>query len=286
VEENRRSFTLAGKREKDPAADGSLSVPTMKSEARLLLAFTLFWQVVISIEAAPPRSAFTYQGRLRDGDAPASGSYDFRFVLYDAAVDGNQVGTTLTADNLTVLGGVFTASVDFGAVFEGSPRWLEIAVRPGVSVGDFTVLSPRQPLTAAPYALYALTPAGPQGIQGPKGEQGAIGATGPIGASGPQGLKGDTGLNGPQGLTGLMASQGPAGPKGDTGVAGASGATGAQGPSGVAGIAGPKGDKGDPGLTGRSARKAPSGSWARPAHKVPSGSPDPPVQQDRKEHAG
>jgi LuxR family maltose regulon positive regulatory protein len=37
----------------------------------------------------------------------------------------------------------------------GEARWLEIAVRPGDESGAFTLLNPLQPLTPAPYALFA-----------------------------------------------------------------------------------------------------------------------------------
>jgi hypothetical protein len=107
-----------------------------------------------------------------------------------------------------VLGGVFTASVDFGAVFDGWPRWLEIAVRPGVSVGDFTVLNPRQPLTAAPYALYALTPAGPAGAAGAQRPAGVAGDAGPKGSTGATGLPGPEGVVGPVGAPGAFSLSG------------------------------------------------------------------------------
>ena len=123
------------------------SVPSMKSIPRLLLALSFFWPCIARVDAAPPASVFTYQGRINDGAAPASGSYDFRFVLYDAALNGNQVGPTVAAENLTVVDGVFAATLDFGTVFDGSARWIEVAVRPGAGAHDFTVLTPRQPLS-------------------------------------------------------------------------------------------------------------------------------------------
>jgi hypothetical protein len=102
-------------------------------------------------------TAFTYQGRLTDNDAPAGGTYDFEFKLYDALSDGAQVGSTVTQEGAAVTEGVFTVQLDFGAsAFNGDARYLEVGVRTGGSADPYTTLSPRQPLTAVPYALYAL----------------------------------------------------------------------------------------------------------------------------------
>ncbi|MCP4362377.1 MAG: hypothetical protein GY796_30600 [Chloroflexi bacterium] len=98
---------------------------------------------------------FTYQGFLTDDSNPANGSYDLQFELYDADTGGNQVGNTKVFDTMPVSNGLFTANLDFGAVFNGQALWLDIGVRPGGSSGAFTILSPRQPLTAVPYALYS-----------------------------------------------------------------------------------------------------------------------------------
>jgi hypothetical protein len=101
---------------------------------------------------APVGSAFTYQGSLKNGGNPANGQYDFTFKLFDAASAGNQVGSTFTATNQTVSQGLFTVQLDFGATaLQGDARWLEIAVRT-TGGGTYTTLSPRQPLTATPYA--------------------------------------------------------------------------------------------------------------------------------------
>ena len=40
-------------------------------------------------------NAFTYQGYLSDDGGSANGSYDFRFKLFNASIDGAQVGDTL-----------------------------------------------------------------------------------------------------------------------------------------------------------------------------------------------
>ena len=100
-------------------------------------------------------TAFTYQGRLMDDSGnPLTGSYDFQFELYDAESDGGQVGSTVTVGDVAVSDGLFTVQLDFGSsAFTGNARWLEIGVRAGSSSGAYTILAPRQPLTATPYAL-------------------------------------------------------------------------------------------------------------------------------------
>ncbi len=97
---------------------------------------------------------FTYQGQLVDGGQPANGVYDFRFVIYDSDVNGNVVGGPEWKDDLTVSRGLFAvnlAPAALNTIFTGSPRWMQVEVRPGSSTGAYTVL-PRQPIMAVPYA--------------------------------------------------------------------------------------------------------------------------------------
>jgi len=179
-------------------------------------------------------TAIGYQGRLNDNDAPANGLYDLKFTVYDAPSGGNAVGSTVDVNDLGVINGLFTVTLDPGAnVFTGAARWLNISVRPGASLGVYTDLSPRQALTATPYALYALTPAGPQGSQGPKGDPGEVGAAGTTGASGPQGFPGVEGAVGSVGPQGLVGSTGNTGSTGPASEAGPTGATGPIGPEGL-----------------------------------------------------
>jgi hypothetical protein len=101
-------------------------------------------------------TAFTYQGRLADGGAPANSNYDMQFYLRDAASNGNPVGTTNTLAPVPTSNGLFTVVLDFGAgIFTGNALWLEIGVRTNGSVSPYTTLSPRQPLTPSPYAIMA-----------------------------------------------------------------------------------------------------------------------------------
>lgn len=106
-------------------------------------------------------TAFTYQGELKDGSTAASGVYDLRFRLFDAASGGSQVGATVCVDNVQVTNGLFTASVDFGQQFATiTSRHLETAVRrdTGLTCANstgFTVMAPRQTLSPTPRAMAA-----------------------------------------------------------------------------------------------------------------------------------
>ena len=100
-------------------------------------------------------TAFTYQGQLKQSGNPVNGTCDCDFSLWDAASGGTQIGLTQAKTNVNVVNGLFTISnLDFGSrAFNGEARWLAIAVRCPAGSGSYTNLSPRQPLTAVPYAL-------------------------------------------------------------------------------------------------------------------------------------
>ncbi|MGC3960765.1 MAG: hypothetical protein QM813_23370 [Verrucomicrobiota bacterium] len=101
-------------------------------------------------------STFTYQGQLSSNGIAATGLFDVRFALYDAATAGNPVGTVLTNSPTGVTNGLFQVSLSFGSsVFDGSSRWLELGVHTNGSAGAFTILAPRQLITATPYAVRA-----------------------------------------------------------------------------------------------------------------------------------
>ena len=139
----------------------------------------------------PVDDAFTYQGKLTDNHAPADGLYDFSFTLHDVASGaGALVLGPVQVEDVPVENGVFSVRIDFGAgAFSGDQRWLEIGVRDHDATGVFETLQGRQELTAAPYALHALS--GTPGPQGPSGviqivdfhnamaEQAAAGANAP-----------------------------------------------------------------------------------------------------------
>ncbi len=99
-------------------------------------------------------TAFTYQGRLNDGAAPANGSYDLTFTLQSAVTGATQVGGVVTRNATAVSNGLFIVSLDFGNQFPGADRWLEIGVKTN-GAGGFTTLTPRQALAATPHAITA-----------------------------------------------------------------------------------------------------------------------------------
>ena len=101
-------------------------------------------------------TAFTYQGRLIDNGAPANGSYDLKFALYTTNLNGSAFAGPVTNSATAVSNGLFTVTLDFGGVFDGGPRWLEIGVSSN-KLNSFSTLNPRQPLTPAPYAIFANT---------------------------------------------------------------------------------------------------------------------------------
>ena len=157
---------------------------------------------VFSASAQPLTTAFTYQGELSAGGTPAAGAYDLRFRLYDAASGGNQIGSTLCADNTSVANGRFEALLDFGGVFSGRKRFLEIEVRQdsGLDCSDasgYTLLTTRQELTAAPNATFAVNAAS------------ATTATNALNLGGTPAANVAT-LNGNQAFTGLLNFTNPA----------------------------------------------------------------------------
>lgn len=207
-----------------------IRVATMVAVAGLLTA-------AHDVHAAQPIS---YQGELKWQGVPLDGSRDMKFRLFNAETGGTQVGPDLSANAVALTQGRFSVHLDFGtAPYNGQQLWLEISVSDGQSGPPFTTLSPRQSVTPAPYAMFALN--GPAGPQGPAGAQGAQGPIGPVGPQGATGATGATGAPGPAGAQGPQGPTGPEGSQGATGATGAQGAIGAQGPTGAQGPQGPAG---------------------------------------------
>ena len=116
---------------------------------RAILLGLLGW---LALTLASPLVAqpFTYQGYLRQNGQPVNGTVSLTFRLYNALTGGNQIGSAIT-QNVTVQNGLFTVALDFGNVWTGGNRYLEIQV-------GSTTLSPRVKITPAPYAAFAQRP--------------------------------------------------------------------------------------------------------------------------------
>src|ERR1039458_2829118 len=69
-------------------------------------------------------TAFNYQGQLSANGAPANGSYDLTFTLYDSLnTPGNVHAGPLTNTATAVRNGLFAVTLDFGGnVFTGPAR--------------------------------------------------------------------------------------------------------------------------------------------------------------------
>ncbi len=121
----------------------------------------------------------TYQGKLSDGAAAANGVYDLQFQLFNQLTGGTARTSLITLDDVQVTNGIFTVRLDLGAsaltedypagssaagnlklspaILDAQNSFFEIGVRAGTSTGAYTILTPRQPITAVPLAMRANT---------------------------------------------------------------------------------------------------------------------------------
>jgi Chaperone of endosialidase len=104
--------------------------------------------------AAQNDTTFTYQGQLKLAGEVLNDTADFEFTLWDANAAGSMIGSVQSANNVTVVDGLFTVQLDFGVFApNGEDRWLAIDVRSPAGGGAFTTLNPRQPITRAPFSI-------------------------------------------------------------------------------------------------------------------------------------
>ena len=111
---------------------------------------------------AQTSAPFVYQGRLTEAGNPSTGTYEMEFKLFDTpdVGTGTQQGNTISNAAVVASNGVFTVTLDFvSAVFDGSARFLEIAVKPAGSGNPLSTLAPRQAVAPIPYAVHSLSAA-------------------------------------------------------------------------------------------------------------------------------
>jgi hypothetical protein len=110
--------------------------------------------------ATPLTSTFTYRGQLKNNGNPVNGSCSMAFRLYDdPSASINLIGSPITT-TVPVTNGLFAVGLNFGNAFNGEGRWLDINVDCG---SGSMQLTPRQALTAVPYAIYGLSTGALQG---------------------------------------------------------------------------------------------------------------------------
>jgi hypothetical protein len=126
---------------------------SIPSTRRILSALSIVLSLGLALAAfgVQQGTSWTYQGQLRRSGAAYNGTCDLQFSLWDAASAGTQKGTQ-SINGVNVVNGLFTVVLDFGDLFTGNARWLGTSVQCSGD-GGFTPLDPRQPITAAPYAL-------------------------------------------------------------------------------------------------------------------------------------
>jgi len=122
----------------------------------IMICFLIIILFYITPDGYSLGTTFTYQGKLTDGGTPANNIYDFQFKLFNAETTGTQIGSTVLKGDVVVTNGLFAVEINFGVnAFNGYDRWLEIRVRPGTQTGAYTILTPRQKINPAPYAIYS-----------------------------------------------------------------------------------------------------------------------------------
>jgi len=126
----------------------------MKIQTIKLVLKTYLVLSFLAVCVAAQGNAFSFQGKLNDGANPANGRYDLEFKLFDAILGGTQIGPTVARPGTTLINGVFSVTLDFGAQAFQNPNsiFIEIAIRPFGSPNQLTILGPRQQLTVVPFA--------------------------------------------------------------------------------------------------------------------------------------
>jgi trimeric autotransporter adhesin len=159
----------------------------MKTPTRyILIALILLALSIFNLPLSPARAqgtAFSYQGRLNEGNGPANGYYDLQFILFSTSQFGFPAAPILTNAAVLVNNGLFTTMLNFGSgVFTGTNYWLDISVRTNGN-GAFNELTPRQPITPAPYAITAETAETVNNLSGLTVQQNTNGSPNLIGGS-------------------------------------------------------------------------------------------------------
>lgn len=122
----------------------------MKTLVTVAIVGVALWSIPPAVLADDVGNAFTYQGELRQGGSPATGTFVIEFSLWDDSMTppGVQISLTESKKVTPDPDGRFTVTLDFGVApyMTNEALWLQIVV-------NGSPLSPRQRLTPAPFSL-------------------------------------------------------------------------------------------------------------------------------------
>jgi hypothetical protein len=124
--------------------------------SKLLLIAMLLATFFSAASARAQNQPFTYQGKLAESGAPATGAVNLVVKLFPTDTGGSPIGTQ-TINGVPLIGGVFTITLNAAGEFTPNPfatgadRWVEL------TVNDQTI-APRQKLTVAPMAAFSAAP--------------------------------------------------------------------------------------------------------------------------------
>ncbi|GJM19132.1 MAG: hypothetical protein DHS20C14_13450 [Phycisphaeraceae bacterium] len=110
----------------------------------------------VLLSAAPAVAQLTtisYQGQLEDAGGPASGPFEIRFGLWDAELGGTMLAEHVSMVTVSADGFFLADDIPFAPFFDGTARWMSLAVTP--DGGSETMLDPRQPISLTPHSAYA-----------------------------------------------------------------------------------------------------------------------------------
>jgi hypothetical protein len=115
---------------------------------RYLITSLFLLGLTLNLSATP--TTINYQGQLQDASGPVTDTHEMTFRLFDSESGAGQIGSELSFAAVSVENGLFQVDLDFGEeAFSQGNAWLEIEV-------ESNILTPRQRVTAVPFALHAL----------------------------------------------------------------------------------------------------------------------------------
>lgn len=95
----------------------------------LFVAFSLL-TIARQSSAQPSDTEFLFTGRLVLSGVPQTGTFDFRFTLFNALTAGQQIGSQIIVSNVPVSNGDFSLTLDFGSdTLSDAPRFFQPAQR-------------------------------------------------------------------------------------------------------------------------------------------------------------